>query len=328
MDGRTKVPVPAASGRSLGRRSILGWSAAGSLALAAAPLAAASLGARANGAERACMRARSATAASTRRRVLFEDTFSGHSLNRRHWNPYMCDNGSRGWPWLMQSDVAVPSSAIGVPDGVPADYDLPSAIRVDDGLTLTASRRTRASGYTWTGSVICSHPSANNFGSGTLHTTGVTFTDARVEVRARMPELTHGQWPGIWFLPAPGGSGAEIDLFEGGFFSPHVRASRIFAPCLHTAGNRQHRIDVGTNLSAGYHTYAMEYRQGTSIKVFFDGRYLCSFTRNVPTGPYFIILSNTIASHRSVRWHTHTQLSRSTPAVNRMHVSSVRVLAL
>ena len=110
--------------------------------------------------------------------------------------------------------------------------------------------------------------------------------------------------------------------------NPHVSASRIVAPCLHTAGNRQHRIDVGTDLSAGYHTYAMEYRPGTSIKVFFDGRHLCTFTRNVPAGRYFIILSNTIASHRSARWGTHTQLSTATPAVNRMHVSWVHVLAL
>src|SRR5690349_24463204 len=91
-------------------------------------------------------------------RVLFEEVFAGHSLSSTHWNPYICDNNSAGRPWLMQPGVAVPSSAIGEEDGRNASYDLPSAIRVDDGLTLTAYRGTRATGYSWTGSVICSRP--------------------------------------------------------------------------------------------------------------------------------------------------------------------------
>jgi hypothetical protein len=70
----------------------------------------------------------------------------------------------------------------------------------------------------------------------------------------------------------------------------------------------------------------MEYRQGSSIKIFFDGSNLYTYTRNVPVGPYFIILSNSIASARTASWHT--QVSDSTPAINRMQVSSVRVLAL
>ena len=50
-------------------------------------------------------------------------------------------------------------SAIGREDGFKAEYDLPSAIGVDDGLTLRAYRGTRAVGYSWTGSVhlLASH---------------------------------------------------------------------------------------------------------------------------------------------------------------------------
>src|SRR2546421_9670425 len=48
---------------------------------------------------------------------------------------------SRGWPWLMQPSVGVPSSATVAMNGQNAAYDLPSAIRVDDGLTLRAYRR-------------------------------------------------------------------------------------------------------------------------------------------------------------------------------------------
>ena len=116
--------------RRLSRRSLLGWSAAGALAAAAG-----------------LFTARTAhNEDASRGRVLFEDVFAGNSLSRKHWNPYICDYNSHGWPWLMQPSVAVPSSAIAAKDGLNAAYDLPSAIRVDGGLTLRAYRGTRAAG--------------------------------------------------------------------------------------------------------------------------------------------------------------------------------------
>ncbi len=226
----------------------------------------------------------------------------------------------------MQPSVAVPSSALGGANGFSAAYDVPSAIRVDDGLTLRTYRGTKAAGYSWTGSVICSRPTRNNFGSGTVNTPGFTFTDARVEIRAKMPDLTGGQWPSIWFLPAQGGNGAEIDLFEGGFLAKAVNPNQLMAVKLFSPGNQQQLLDVHTDLSAHYHTYAMEYRQGRSIKIFFDASHVYTYRRNVPVGPYFVILSNKIASAHTANWHT--QVSDSTPAINRMHISSVRVLAL
>ena len=297
-------------GRRLSRRSLLGWSAAGALAAAAGVLTARTAG----------------NEDASRGRVLFEDVFAGNSLSREHWNPYICDNNSRGWPWLMQPSVAVPSSATVAKNSRNAAYDLPSAIRVDDGLTLRAYRGTRAAGYSWTGSVICSRPTSNNFGSGTVHTAGFTFADARVEVRAKMPDLRGGQWPSIWFLPAFQDDGAEIDLFEGGFLAKAINPNRLMAVKLFNRGNQQQFLDCHTDLSAGYHTYAMEYRQGTSLKIFFDDSNVYTYTRNVPAGPYFIILANGIASAHTAGWHT--QVSNSTPAVNLMQVSSVRVLAL
>jgi beta-glucanase (GH16 family) len=296
-----------APGRRLSRRSLLRWSAAAAAA----------------GLFTSCS---AQNGPAPRGPVLFSDAFAGHSLNRRHWNPYICDNNSNGWPWWIQPSVAVVSSAIGRRNGFDATYYLPSAITVDDGLTLRSSRGTEAAGYTCTGSVICSRPTSNNFGSGSVHTAGFTFVDARVEVRAKMPDLTSGQWPAIWFLPAPGGHGAEIDLFEGGLLAKNISPNHCMAVKLFTSGNRQQFLDCGTDLSADYHTYAMEYRQGSSIKLFFDSSNVYTYTHNVPVGPYFIILSNGIASAKTSGWHT--QVSSSTPAVNLMQVSSVHVEAL
>jgi beta-glucanase (GH16 family) len=226
----------------------------------------------------------------------------------------------------MQPGVAVPSSAIARKNTTSAAYDLPSAIRVDRGLTLGAYRGSQAAGYSWTGSVICSRPTSNNFGSGQVHTAGFTFTDARVDIRAKMPDMTGGQWPAIWFLPAWDGNGPEIDLFEGGFLAESINPNQLMAIKVWGGGNRQQFLDCHADLSAGYHTYSMEYRQGSSVRVFLDGSNVYTTTHNVPAGPYFIILSNSIASGHTTRWHT--QVSRSTPAVNLMRVSYVRVSAL
>jgi Glycosyl hydrolases family 16 len=296
--------------RRLSRRSVLGWSAAATFAAAAGVFTAFT----------------APDEDASRGHILFSDVFAGHLLSRNHWNPYICDTNSNGRPWLTQSSVAVGSSAIGPENGRQAEYDLPSAIRVGDGLTLTTYRGTRAVGYSWTGSVICSRPTSNNFGSGTVHTAGFTFTDARVEVRAKMPDLTGGQWPAIWFLPAWANDGAEIDLFEGGFLSRAISPNQLMAVDLQSDGNQQQFLDCRTDLSAGYHTYSMEYRQGSSIRVFFDDSNVYTYTRNVPVGPYFIILSNSIASAHTASWHT--QVSNSTPAINLMHVSNVRVREL
>ena len=296
--------------RRLSRRSLLGWSAAATFAAAAGLFTA--------------WTAHDENA--SRGRVLFEDVFAGNSLSRNHWNPYICDNNSHGWPWLMQPSVAVPSSAIGGKNGFNAAYDLPSAIRVDDGLTLRAYRGTKAAGYSWTGSVICSRPTSNNFGSGTVHTAGFTFADARVEVRAKMPDLTGGQWPSIWFLPARATTVRRSTCSRAAISPRRSNPNRLMAVKLFTSGNRQQFLDCGTDLSADYHTYSMEYRQGSSIKFFFDDSNVYTYTRNVPVGPYFIILSNGIASAHTAGWHT--QVSNSTPAINLMQVSSVRVLAL
>lgn len=297
-------------GRQLSRRSLLGWSGVVTCAAAAGLVAE--------------WTAHNGT--PPRRRVLFEDVFAGPSLDQNHWNPYICDSISHGRPWLMQPRVAVPSSAIGHQNGFQAAYDLPSAIGVNDGLTLKAYRGTKAAGYTWTGSVTCSRHTSNDFGSGTVHTAGFSFADARVEVRAKMPDLTGGQWPAIWFLPVSADNGAEIDLFEGGFLAKTITPNQLMAVNLLSGGNQQQFLDCHTDLSAGYHTYSMEYRQGSSIRIFFDGSNVYTYTRNVPVGRYFIILSNSIASEHTASWHT--QVSAATPPVNLMRVSSVRVLAL
>lgn len=294
----------------LTRRQLLSGAAAG----LAGPML---FGGAASAADRRCRR----------KTLLVSDHFTGRALNSQLWNPYICDNPSNGWPWLMQNDVAVPSSAIGGPNSFNEDYDLPSYVQVSNGLTLRCQRGSAAPGYTFTGSVICSYPTDNDFGSGAIHTPGFTIAGGYVEVRAKMPDTRTGGWPAIWFLPAPGGAGVEIDLHEGGFVSGTTDPNHLMASNVHTGGgNRQFFTDTGVDLSAGFHTYGFEYRPGVSIKMYFDGGLVASYTTEIPSGPYYLILNNSVAGAAADSWHT--VVGDSTPSSNDMLVSYVEVNTL
>ena len=103
----------------LSRRNLLVWSAAGISATAAGLLT-----------SRAVL-----NDTAHHSRVLFHDSFAGHSLDFKHWNPYICDNQSKGWPWFNEPRIEAGSSAMTGKNGLSAEYDLPSAVTVDGGLT-------------------------------------------------------------------------------------------------------------------------------------------------------------------------------------------------
>jgi Glycosyl hydrolases family 16 len=253
--------------------------------------------------------------------LLFEDYFDTSTLNATYWDPFITDNAATGWPWNTLSGQPADSSAVDRPKGNYLDYDLPSFIGTGAGLKLTARAGTTAAGFKWTGAVVSSYPD-DHFGS----TQGFTFQDAYVEVKAKLPYTGNGSWPAIWFLAAPGGSGAEIDLHEGGFLDGAVDPDRIFACHLNSTGNVQHFVDTGVNLSASDHTYAMAYKQGQYVRMYLDGKLMCSYTKNIPTGPYFIILNNGVASAQTASWHS--QVDASTASPNQMRVAYVKVYSL
>jgi len=253
--------------------------------------------------------------------LIFKDYFNARSLNTTYWDPFITDNSATGWPWNTESGEPPESSAISGPDNFNLDYDQPSFISTGSGLTLTAQAGTPAKGFRWTGAVISSYPD-DHF----VSTQGFTFQDAFVEVRAKLPYTGNGSWPAIWFLPGPGGNGAEIDLHEGGFLDGSVNPDRVFACNLNSTGNVQYLIDAGFSLSAAYHTYAMAYKQGEYVNMYLDGRLMCSYTENIPTGPYYIILNNSVASRQTSSWHS--VVDSSTPSPNEMHVAYVKVYAL
>lgn len=253
--------------------------------------------------------------------LLFEESFRSPSLNSAYWNPFVTDNAAGGWPWNHQRGQPKESSAVDRPGGFYDDYDVPGAIRTGEGLVLVARAGTTAKGFSWTSAAISSYPDDRFTRTG-----GVTVKNALVEVRARLPYTGNGMWPAIWFLAAPGSHGPEIDLHEGGFRDGSLDPDRIFACHLYGHGNVQHLVDTGERLSTRYHTFAMSYRAGRSIEMFLDGRRMCAFRRGVPTGRYFLILNNGVASTGTASWHS--QVNALTGWHSAMRVAWIKIVAL
>ena len=239
--------------------------------------------------------------------LVFDDMFPGTSLNSSKWIAEIGDTSS--FPWNNNGALTPPISG-GNSGGYEAEYFSPTQVAVNNGLTISATTSSAESGYTWKSGVIDTH---GRF----------TFTHGFVQIRAKMPDMTTGMWPGFWFLEG----GAEIDLIEGGFTECPDGASAadrcMASDWWGTGSSQQLFYDTGENLSAGYHIYGMQYLPGNSISMYFDGKQVANYTDSIPSGAYTIIISLAVANPSATGWRTLT--SGSTPKPSLLHVSEVQV---
>ena len=82
-----------------------------------------------------------------------------------------------------------------------------------------------------------------------------------MQAKIKLPDTTAGMWPSLWFMPPTSGSSNELDGFEGGFENPGLGPQNqlIHYDYFSPAGEVQHMANVGVDMSAGYHTYGVEY---------------------------------------------------------------------
>jgi len=249
--------------------------------------------------------------------LIFDDQFSGTSLNAAHWNNFMGGQGGQFWN----------SDGLPAGDSAPGTffhqtYFSPSQVRVNDGLTLTMVPDTTYSSL------------------GYRYRSGVVTTDHKfalrsgyVQIKARMPDASMGGWPGIWFIhPGSGGGSQEIDLQEGGFtpksagLPSGTPENKIFVSTYHTASGGQSDFSYVTAkpMNARFNIYGIQYIPGRSIKTYFNGRLVGSWTQNISTTPYEIVIWNTQASVNASGFHT----TGKSPNPSDLSVAEVQAYAL
>jgi hypothetical protein len=256
----------------------------------------------------------------TSQQMIFDDQFSGTSLDTDNWTTYL---GADGQVWNNLGSLPLPYSAgNSVANGGSGDaismYS-PSQVTVHNGLTLTARRNTNqwSSTYPWISGVVTTE------GKLTLPTSGWY-----VQVKAEMPDQSRGMWPAIWFLcgtSCPDEN--ELDGYEGGFLlggtNPNdVMHSDYFAD----QGQQQSAFDVDTDVTAGYNVYGFQFIPGQSITAYFNGTQVWQVNASsgvtIASEPYQIMLELQVAGTPTSGWHTVASFSTPTSS---MKVAEVQV---
>lgn len=223
----------------------------------------------------------------------FLEQFTGTTLDTSVWQTNMGD--STYGTWQDSGKLSNPYSAVSNDNGGSAfnsEYGDPAEVSVNYGLKLQAEPSSVFSGqsnglqyYTWK--------------AGYLRTVDQSFfSGGYVQILAKQPDSSAGMWPALWFM----NGGGEIDLQEGGTGASNFNQN--MASNLHTSGNSQAIVNTGVDLSAGYHIYGIEYKPGVSIKTYLDGVLMGTFTSNVPSGAYELIMVNTIANSNASSFHS------------------------
>jgi Glycosyl hydrolases family 16 len=251
--------------------------------------------------------------------LIFDDQFSGTTLDTTKWTTYL---GAQGIVWNDKGNIPLPDSAPNViGNGIEAAMFAPTQVSVNNGLTLTAQHNTNryANVYPWISGVVTTE------GKLSLPSTGWY-----VQVKAKMPDMTAGMWPAVWFMPAkPGGRAPEIDQFEGGWLGSNpneLMHADYGGSASQYAGYRDVVYHTASDLSASYHVYAVQYVPHVAVKYFLDGKLifeqLQSNRGGVAAGTYELLLELQVASHSASAWHT---VPTGTTGPARMEIAEVQV---
>lgn len=250
--------------------------------------------------------------------LVFEENFSGTALDS-DWHPYLTSNAANGWPWNSNG-----SGGSGMGNQFNAEYDMPSQVSVSNGqLGLTATQQP-----------------VNGVAQGSAQTFPVTsgavssygnfeFDGGYLQISMKAPS-GDGAWPALWLLPGNGAGGSgdnfEIDMQEGGFTGSGP-ANQAFSYHLHTpSGTFGGVVDSGVDLTAGFHTYGINWDPGQSITWYLDGKQMAQVTSAqapIPTEPMELIMSNQVGNSNAAGWHT--ALDSSTPSSMQMQVDGVQL---
>lgn len=241
--------------------------------------------------------------------LVFNDDFSGTTLDK-DWHTYITSNAAKGGAWDGNGSGGSNQG------GYAADYDTPSQVSVNNGLTLTATRQ--------------SITGVGNGGSETYPVTSGTvssygnfeFTGGYLSITMQAPS-GDGAWPALWMLPGQGagnsGDNYEIDMQEGGFTNGSSSTNDNMAWHLHnSSGSFGGVTNTGTNLTSGYNTYGVDWVPGKSITWYLNGKEVGEITSaqtTIPDEPMEVIMTNSVGDFGQLQLpHGTRQLDASDDA--------------
>jgi beta-glucanase (GH16 family) len=199
--------------------------------------------------------------------LVFSDDFAGTSLDTTKWDT--C------YPW---ADTGSGCTNFGNNE---LEWYLPSQDQVSGGALHLVASQTPTEGTTRAGA-----PQSYPWRSGIVTTfNSLEFTYGYLQVTARIP-AGDGFWPTLWLLPQSEGWPPEIDFEESHDGDTHS-TSETFHPA--TGPQDQLVYTSPSDLSAGWHTYAVDWEPG-AITWYVDGNAVYTHTgSDVPSQPMYFL---------------------------------------
>jgi beta-glucanase (GH16 family) len=178
-------------------------------------------------------------AATPMYRLVFSEHFFGKALDATKWRS--C------YPWASPAGCSTWTNN-------ELQWYQPSQIRVANGALRLVASREHTEGQTQDGA-----PKSFDWRSGMITTGGkFSFTYGKVVVRARIP-AGRGFWPALWLLPADLSWPPEIDIMEAVGEAP----SQVTLSYHESLSNSTSRTVPTANLSAGWHTFVVDWKPGS-----------------------------------------------------------------
>jgi beta-glucanase (GH16 family) len=175
------------------------------------------------------------------------------------------------------------------------EHYMPDNVSVSNGvLNLTAKRET-SNDMLYTSGLI---DTGGDVGIGGKNLPGFSFKYGYIEARMKLTKGA-GLWPAFWMLPAPLADGSyhdgdgEIDVMEQIGSSPTVTEGHLHH--ITTVGKA---VNTGIDLSAGFHTYGLDW-ESDHMTWYFDGSPFFTTSANVPNVAMYPIFNLAIGDATS-----------------------------
>lgn len=210
--------------------------------------------------------------------LVFEDKFSGTSLDRSRWStchwwaPKGCTIASNNeLEWYLASQSRVREGTLRLVAESARPGQAPKGLPFVSGMVSTGPQEVRG------------RPK-------------FAFRYGKVEVRFRLPRGT-GLWPAIWMLPASTKSRPEIDLLEVLGHQPNT-ARLHFHPEDRSRPSPARYVEI-PRLSQDWHTVSLAWRPG-ELTWFIDGQRVWRITGGqVPDEPMYLVMNLAVGGDRA-----------------------------
>ena len=207
-------------------------------------------------------------------KMLLDEDFDGHSLDRTRWNT--CH-------WWGKKGCTIASND-------ELEWYLPEQVKVADGaLHLTAEKRTVYGSdghkYAYASAMVTTGPPTHDAPAK------LAFTYGSIEVRFKVPE-GQGLWPAVWLLPESTESVPEIDMLEKLGHDPGTLRMHLHPKdrSLESEGQRYY-LPEGKSLSGEWHTMGLDWKPNQLV-FWLDGEKVWEFAGSqVPDEPMYVVMN-------------------------------------